>query len=213
MTNSPIIIPGVCTKEAQIQTASALISVANSPHIGNVVLECSGLVIALCGGASVPEGRSTWNEVTEMTRLISARGGIIVNDGEDSGIMLASAKQSPETTLGILTPHTKPNTYGVKTMVEHRMTRHAILAKLPAVVVFEGGVGTIGEWALALREIKDAFNDGRPLPIVYLHEYWKEPFDALWSIRAIPKRVMDQVKFFAHAREVVDAMVNATDRN
>jgi len=205
---SVINIPGKCLKELVVQKTKASWSVRNAEITGKVEVRWSGLVLSICGGAEVVEGRNTWNEVVEMTRIIAHQGGLVVNGGQDSGVMLASAKNFPENTIGLVVPQTKTSKLGNYAVVEDYSTRTTIATKHPNVVVFEGGVGTTEEWAMVLREIKESLAANVKPPTLYLHEYWKPVFNSLWDIRSMPKRIMDQVKFFSHSKEVIDLILN-----
>lgn len=120
---------------------------------------------------------------------------------------MATARAFPERTLGVLSRQTISNAYGPKVIVEDRLTTTGIITKMPIVIFFEGGAGTIEEWGRALKEIKNSYSDQTGnSPKVFLHNYWRKTFDILWVSRAIPKRIMDHVSFFVTADEVMKAL-------
>ncbi len=196
-----IAVPGKVLKQAECKARSGSFAVrAGSDGHVDVVLD--GLVVAMCGGADLHEGNPIWDEILRLSGAIAERGGVIVNGGGE-GCMLVTARAFPEQTLGIICPPMTGNAYGPKAVVEDRLTRTGVLTKIPIVIVFEGGVGTIEEWGRALKEIKNSAADSAPAPKVFLHNYWKKTFDAMWAARVIPKRIMDHVNFFVTAEEVM----------
>ena len=200
-----ILLPGKLLKGATIDCAAGHASVKE--HDASLIaVELEGLVVAMCGGADLHEGNPVWDEITRLSGAVAERGGVMVNGGEDGGSMLATARAFPEHTLGILARVTTGNAYGPKATVEDRLTRTGIITKVPVVIAFEGGVGTIEEWGRALKEIKNSYSDQTTAPKLFMHNYWKKTFDVLWSSRAIPKRIMDHVHFFVTADEVMKVL-------
>lgn len=197
-----LLVPGKALRAAELSTAAARVALREG-DAANVAAELDGLVVSMCGGADLHEGNPIWEEIIALSRMIVERGGIILNGGEDGGLMLATARAFPEATLGVLARVTVGNAYGPKAVVEDRLTRTGILTKMPVIIVFEGGAGTIEEWGRALKEIKNSFSDNKAAPKVFLHNYWRKTFDALWVARALPKRIMDHVQFFVTADEVM----------
>lgn len=201
-----ITVAGKVINEAECTAHSGMVAIRAGDE-GVVRVELDGLVVSMCGGADLHEGNPIWDEILKLSGAIAQRGGVIVNGGDGSGSMLASARAYPEHTLGVIVPTMTRNPYGPKAVVSDRLTRVGIITKIPVIIVFEGGVGTIEEWGRALKEIKNSYSDntGNP-PKVFLHNYWKKTFDAMWVARAIPKRIMDHVQFFVTAEEVMKAL-------
>jgi len=200
-----ITIPGKLLQDVECKTAGAHVAVHDGAA-GNIALDIDGLVVAFYGGADLHEGNPIWTEILALSKGIAGRGGIMVNGGGKGGAMLATAQAFPDHTVGILSPGIVGNPYGAKVSVESRLTRDDLLAKMPIMVVFEGGVGTIAEWARALKEIKVSQSESTTPPRVFIHHYWRKTFDELWACRALPKRIMDHVQFFVTADEVMSAL-------
>lgn len=198
-----IAIPGKVLSEAECkaESGSVIIRVGSDGYV-EVVLD--GLVVSMCGGADLHEGNPIWDEILKLSGALAERGGVMINGGGQSGSMVATTRAFPEHTLGVICPPMTGNPYGPKAVVEDRLTRVGVLTKIPVIIVFEGGVGTIEEWGRALREIKNSYADNTGAAAkVFLHNYWKKTFDAMWAARAIPKRIMDHVQFFVTADEVM----------
>ncbi len=201
-----ITLPGKVLREAECKARSGMVAIRAGAD-GLVRVELDGFVVSMCGGADLHEGNPIWEEILRLSAAVAERGGVIVNGGDQGGCMLATARAYPEQTLGVICPPMSGNPYGPKAVLEDRLTRVGIITKIPTVVIFEGGVGTIEEWGRALKEIKNSYSDntGNP-PKVFLHNYWRKTFDVLWTSRAIPKRIMDHVHFFVTAGEVMQAL-------
>ena len=110
-------VPGTVIKEAEVKNGSSVVAVMKGVVGGEVDVKAIGLVVAIAGGASVPQGHPSCYEAQKLATRVVSHGGVLVNGGENGGTMLAVTAAEPDATLGVVCPYHELVPYGTKTIV------------------------------------------------------------------------------------------------
>lgn len=144
--------------------------------------------VAIFGYADAPDKSQLFQEVVETSRLL-AKAGYTVVDGGGPGVMRAAtigAKEGGGQVIGVtLNPEDMPKFEGrdprnmfdreIKTTnyVERTLT---LMKEGQVYVVFQGGTGTISEFAMAWGLARLYF--GHHKPLILFGEFWRGIMDA-----------------------------------
>ncbi|MFZ5391507.1 MAG: hypothetical protein ACOZAJ_04525, partial [Patescibacteria group bacterium] len=94
-------VPGTVLKEASLKNGSALVSVMKGVTEGEVEVRTKGLVVSICGGGNLAQDDINCYKAQQLAVGVVARNGLIVNGGENSGLMLAVASVIKDGVLGV----------------------------------------------------------------------------------------------------------------
>ena len=140
--------------------------------------------VAIFGFADAKENEQLYLDVVETTRLLAENGYIVV-DGGGPGVMRAAtegAKKGGGKTIGVtFYPQDARNFEGkdVLNMVDEEIITHnyvertlTLLERGQIYVIFNGGTGTISEFAMAWGLARLYF--GHHKPLILFGSYWEE---------------------------------------
>lgn len=199
-------VPGTVIKEGQIKNTAAELSISQSVSQREVNIMAKGLVVATCGGFSYPQAHPICFEAQKLALEVVAKGGVLINGGEQGGTMLSITAAEQDYTMHISCPYTDTIPYGNKVLVNSYTTRRAILTILPIVVVFPGKVGTLDELTSCLGWIKSLPKQHAIPPKLFIHNYWWDVMDLLNHKQAIQENVWDKINFFEKSEEIVSQL-------
>ena len=199
-------VPGAVIKPAEVKNGSSLISVMKGVTSGEVEVKAQGLVVAIAGGASVPQGHPSCYEAQKLATRVVSRGGVLVNGGENGGTMLAVNAAEPDTTLGVACPYHELIPYGAKAIVNSYQTQKNILSILPVVVVFPGQVGTLDLLINSVGWIKSLQHQNATPPELWLHTYWWDVLELLNNKGAIQSAVWQHIHKFNEVDEILNQL-------
>jgi predicted Rossmann-fold nucleotide-binding protein len=196
-------VPGTVIHEGQVQNGSSIVSVMKGVVSGEVEIKTTGLVVAISGGGNLPQSDPICYEAQKLATGVAARGGVLVNGGENSGTMLAVTEVEQGITLGVVCPYHKSIHFGTKAIVNSYQTRKTIISIMPVVVVFPGQVGTLDELIMAIGWIKSLSKQNAEPPKLWVHEYWWDVLDLLHNKGAIQDDVWDKIHCFNEVDEIL----------
>ncbi len=201
MNTRTVIVPGKVVAALSLATAQGSVAVRQAGE-GEVAVECGGLVVALCGGGNVLPEDPVWNEAVELARSVAERGGIVVNGGENGGLMLASSQAAPENCFGVACPYHELHAYGPKAVVASYHTRKMIICAAPVVVVFPGQVGTFDELVTSIGWLKSLQKQGLGAAVLWVHDYWRDVAELLHAKGALQENVWQGIRFFSESHDI-----------
>ena len=203
MSERTVLVPGSVVTLAALQRGSARVQVEQADE-ATVRLATSGFVVSLCGGGNAEPGSEPYAQAGELAHLVVQAGGMVVNGGENAGVMLASTQAIPDATLGIACPYHVLSPHGAKAIVTSYQTRKMLLTAMPTVVVFPGQVGTLDELVTTIGWMKSLAKQGTAQPPkLFVHRFWVDVLELLGRKGAVQRSVLDGITVFSKPHEVV----------
>lgn len=199
-------VPGTVIHEGQVQNGSSIVAIMKGVASGEAEIKTAGLVIAISGGGNLPQSDPICYEAQKLATGVAARGGVLVNGGENSGTMLAVTEVEPDITLGVVCPYHESIHFGAKAVVNSYQTRKTIISIMPIVVVFPGQVGTLDELIMAIGWIKSLSKQNTESPKLWVHKYWWDVLDLLHKKGAIQDNVWDRINRFSEVDEILNTL-------
>lgn len=204
--NRKILIPGTCDKEVSIRNRNGWVKIRRTKS-GALEFSCSGLIVAFNGGGDEPKDSIVYKDAYKLSRAIVDSGGLVLNGGRNTGIMLATGQAAGKMCLGVnfaaQVEKNKAHSYG-KRLIVHPLTRLAILTWCPPIViVYKGGLGTFHELVNALVAIKNQALYGLVTPKIYLSQFWRKPLLACVKAGVLPRPYVNAVVFFNNSDDVL----------
>jgi predicted Rossmann-fold nucleotide-binding protein len=199
-------IPGTVTHPAEVRNGLSLAAVLKGVTSAEVELRTDGLVVAVCGGGSLPQSDPACYQAQKLALGVASRGGVLVNGGETGGISLAVSEAEQAITLHIACPYHEVIKFGAKAMVSSYQTRKMLMTVMPVVAIFPGKVGTLDELVTALGWVKSLIHQNAEPPVVWVHEFWWEFLDLLNRRGAIQPSVWERVHRYTDADEILSTL-------
>lgn len=196
-------VPGTVIKEGSIINSNAELTVSQSVSQREVNIMAKGLVVATCGGYSYPQASPICFEAHKLALEVVAKGGVMINGGENGGTMLAISTAEQDYTMHIACPYSDEIAFCKKVLVNSYSTRKNILTILPIVVVFPGKVGTLDELMSCLGWIKSLPKQHAIPPKLFIHRYWWPVMELLYKMDAIQSEVWEKISVFDKSEQVV----------
>ena len=202
-------IPGTVIHEGRVKSSASEVVVLKGVTSGEVEVKTSGLVVATCGGSSVPQSDPICYQAQKLAVGVVARGGVLVNGGENGGIALTITEAEESATLHVACPYHEVIHFGQKAMVNSYQTRKLIVTVMPVVVVFPGKVGTLDELMTALGWIKSLLHQNAEPPKLWVHEFWWDVLELLNHKGAIQPGVWEKLHRFTDADQILATLATA----
>jgi predicted Rossmann-fold nucleotide-binding protein len=197
-----MLFPGKAIQEGEVKNSKGECIVRNTNKPGEIEIIHKGLVVSICGGASLGSNNSVYDDVSKFTKYIIGKGGVVVNGGENYGSMISAAETEPDMVLGIACAHHKVIPYGPKAIVHNFFTRKMMIVSVPNVVVYEGGTGTLDEMIGAIGFIKSSQRQGLIPPEVYLSQFWESVYNAVVDNGVLPDSIKEHIHIFDGIEEL-----------
>lgn len=199
-----VLIPGKVTRENELKTAQAYIQVKQKDE-SNIELSFNGKVVCFCGGGALAVNHPVCLEAVSLAKQIVAQGGLVVNGGENYGIMLAVSQALPEQVFGIACNYHQLTPQGPKVLIDNYFSRTICLSSLPNIIVFQGQIGTLTELVITLGWIKSSQKQQKNqiTPKLYLSNFWHNFYQDLIKDNVVQEYVQKNVKLFSSVDEVL----------
>ena len=170
-------------------------------------------VIAVFGSTGPVEGDKDYEDARAVGRLL-AENGYAVSTGGYGGVMEAASRGAAEAgghVIGITSskieeyrPDTPPNQYITEEIkydsLQERMLH--VVKENDGMVVMPGGIGTLGEFALAWNLVQ--VNELSPRPIVLFGPLWKDTVDVFFDPAYVDVQYVDALGFVDSAEAAIE---------
>lgn len=192
----------------ELKNSNGWLSITGSTADSLINYESSGLVVAVSGSGSLPQDHQQCREAAVLAEYVARQGGIIMNGGRATGIMLATTTAAGGKSVGIIFPELQKEAAqaGQTIMVNAPQPRIELMATCaPIVVLWRGGLGTLMVLMRAIVHLRNRqFHPDQAPQIVFVSNYWIGLLTTMMNMGCLPREFLTALEFFDTADQIIE---------